>query len=421
MRDLERVRRSRRLTASTTCRFLSRTGRFGHPGAINIQPGQTTFTEEPDSPTGNIATGQSQVTLAKFDLYASASRPRSNSLDFKIALTGVATTTGFTSLSNFLKNVSLTDDAGGQVGTTVNTPPSSGASSCSTANQGALGGLTSVTNGTIVSSTVTYPDCFGSQSSPINYIVPANTTRVLSLKADIQSMTSPATFATITASLTGDSSNLQGQISGQPAGTSQTSGNTLTLITSSLTVAQNNALAAQTIAANTTNQRISSYSFSASTAEGVNVNTVSIKLSPFAITTYFANLKLMVNGQPWGTTQPTVAAGQTYAFSGSQFNVPKGGTISVDVYADTLKCRERWRDQPGDVLDRLLRNGSGLVYTAISCSSVTGQNLTFGGATAIKIWLDGNSAAASQVAMGTTQTNLATFDFQETSNVQTFR
>ena len=125
--------------------------------------------------------------------------------------------------SSQIQNVAITDDAGNQVGTSINQPPSG-----NTVHR-----MASIvrTNYVEYSTGGTYADCFGTSGSPINYIVPANTTRVLSLKADIQST---ATFGTITANLSGDTNNLQGMTSSQSGSTSGISGVALTLVQSSL-------------------------------------------------------------------------------------------------------------------------------------------------------------------------------------------
>ena len=172
-----------------------------------------------------------------------------------------------------------------------------------------------------------YTDCFGTPSSPINYIVPANTTRVLTLKADIEPT---ASFSSITANLSGDSNNLQGMTSSQLSSSAGTSGVALTLVSSSLAVTANNGLGAQNVSAGTTGIEIGSYALSASSAEGVNLNTFTVKLGTDTVgltrgrRLSFQNLKVMVNGTQFGTTQGVITDRTTYSFSGSAFNVPAG-------------------------------------------------------------------------------------------------
>ncbi|HUC31565.1 MAG TPA: peptidoglycan-binding domain-containing protein [Candidatus Paceibacterota bacterium] len=383
---------------------------------VFIQTGQITLNQDPNTPTGNIAKGVSGTVLAKYDLYAAGEPVKVQFLDFNIHLTGVATTTGATTLSSQLQNIAITDDAGDQVGTTINQPPSSNI--CTPTNPPASAGLSS---GTITASTVVYNDCFGSSGSPINYIVPANTTRVLSLKADIEST---ANFSTITANLTADTNNLQGMVSSQSGSTSGASGVALTLVSSSLAASQNNALGTQNVSAGTTNLEIGSYALSASSAGGVNVNTVSIELAPsstnggLAYTVPFQNLKLLINGTQFGTTQGVVTGNSTYSFSGSAFNVPAGQTVNVNVYADTLSSGAGVYS-PATSLTGFTGVGQ-TSYTSVSdtAGTIAGQNISFSGQPALTIGLDSTNPPAGQIVQGSTGNTLAVFRFTETSNVE---
>jgi len=103
-----------------------------------------------------------------------------------------------------------------------------------------------------------------------------------------------------------------------------------------LKVLQNGAVGSQNVGAGMSNLKIGSYSFVASSNQGVNINTVSIKITPNVPTAAFQNLKIVINGMQFGTTQSTVNGNTTYSFSGSAFNVPAGQTVNVDVYADSL-------------------------------------------------------------------------------------
>jgi Putative peptidoglycan binding domain len=364
---------------------------------IGIQQGQITVTQDSATPTGSIAKGQSQVTIAKFDIYAAGEAVRVQFLDFDIAFTGVSS--GAT-IASQIKNVSLIDDAGGQVGSTINTPPSG--NSCADS-----GNSVNVTNGAFTSTSGTYADCFGTASSPINYVVPANTTRVLSLKADVQST---ASFSTIVGSLPGDSNNLQGITSSQSASSGSANGSSLTLANSSLTVAQNTAIGNQTVTAGVQNQEIGSYALSASSAEGVNVNNVSV----VADGAYFSNLKLIVNGSQFGTTQPTVSSGTTYTFSGTPFNIPVGGTVDVNVYANTLS-NATGTISPATILSSCSASGQ-ISFSSITCSSLNGQNLHFGTGAALTLSAGSSQPPSGLVVMGSTGNPLASFLFTETSN-----
>jgi len=368
---------------------------------VAIQQGQITVTQDSNTPTGSIAKGQSQITLAKFDIYAAGEAVRVKFLDFTITFVGASTTE---SLSNQIRNVSLVDDAGGQVGSTINTPPT--------------GTACTITNSVYTTSTGVYSDCFGTSGSPINYVIPANTTRVLSLKADVQST---ANFGSITGALTAETTNnpnLQGLTSSQTGASGGAQGSALGLSNSSLTVTKNNALGNQNISAGVTNQKIGSYSFTAASAEGVNVSNVSIQANG----PYFQNLKVMVNGSQFGTTQGTVNSSTVYTFSGSPFNVPAGNTVNVDVYADTLSTGAG-TIAPATILNGCSATGQ-LSFTSISCISPnnpSGQSLTFAGSPALTISADTTQPPAGQIVMGSTGNTLALFRFTETSNVESIK
>jgi hypothetical protein len=258
-----------------------------------------------------------------------------------------------------------------------------------------------------------YTDCFGTSASPINYVVPANTTRVLSLKADIQNT---ANFGTITAGLSGDSSNLQGMTSSQSGSTTPVNGAALTLVSSSLTVAPNAGLGTQTVAIGAKAVKIGSYAFSASSAGGVNVNTVSIELTPSTTAQAFSNLKLVVNGTQFGQTVGSITGETTYAFSGSSaFNIAAGQTVDVDVYADTLATSPVTYN-PATALVGYTGVGQVSNTSVTSNATVNGQELIIGSGAALSISTDQSQAATGQVIMGTTGNALATYRFTETSN-----
>jgi hypothetical protein len=376
---------------------VTNTGGIGT--AVNILTGQITLNQDSNTPTGNIAKGQSGVVLAKYDIYAAGEAVKVKYLGFNIQLAGQNNTLP---LSSQIQNVTITDDAGNQVGTSINQPPS--AASCQN-------GVSSYATST---ATATYTDCFGTPASPINYIVPANTTRVLSLKADIQT---GASFSTITANLSGNTNNLQGMTSSQTGSTSAVSGVSLTLVGSSLSVSANNALGTQNVSAGTTNLRIGSYAFSASSAEGVNVNTITIQLTPGSTTAAFQNLKLLVNGTQFGTTQGVVNGNTNYSFSGSAFNIPAGQTVNVDVYADTLSAASGTYTPATSLVGF---SGTGAVsYTSVNASgTTTGQTVSFNGQPALTIAADSSNPPAGQIVQNSTGNTLAVFRFTETSNVE---
>jgi hypothetical protein len=378
---------------------VSVTNNGGVGTQVQIQTGTITVNQDSNTPTGNIAKGQSGVVLAKYDVYAAGEPVKVKFLGFNIQLGGQNTSLA---LSSQLQNVAITDDAGNQVGTSINQPPSAAACQLGTSGYSATTGL--------------YTDCFGTPSSPINYIVPANTTRVLSLKADIQTT---ASFSTITANLTGNTGNLQGMTSSQTANTGASTGVSLTLVASSLSVSANNALGSQNVSAGTTNLKIGSYAFSASSAEGVNVNTVTVELTPNSTVSAFQNLKLFVNGTQFGTTSGVLSGKTNYSFSGTAFNVPAGQTVNVDVFADTLSAATGTYTPATSLVGY---SGTGATsFTSVNIPAATtynGQQVSFNGAPALTIAADSSNPAAGIIVQNTTGNTLAVFRFTETSNVE---
>lgn len=368
---------------------------------ITINAGSATVTAASDTPTGNIARGASGVTLAKYTIYAAGEAVKVKYLDFTLTFTG---TTG--TISNIVKNISLVDDAGGQVGSTISTPPSS-YTTC-TGSAAAPGYTSGSTTGG------TYSDCFGTSSSNINYIVPANTTRTLSLKGDIQT---GAAFTTIAAALSGNTNNLQGLTSSQSASSGAASGAALTLATNSLTAAKNSAVGTLTYAKGTSNALVGSYVMTASAAEGVNVSNITITGN--ASTTNFQNMLVKVDGVQFGSTKSTLSGSDIVTFSGTTFTVPVGGSKTINVYADILSSATA--NTMGTLTTLTSCVGSGAsTYASISCAptSIAGQSITVATGPTMTVTLSSQTASTKQVVMGSTNNSLATFRFTDTAGIE---
>lgn len=359
---------------------------------VTILQGSLTVTLASNTPTGNVAKGGSGTALAKFQIYAAGEPVKVKWLTFKLIPTGALGV----DWDQEIKNVNLTDDAGNQVGANINS----------------LATAPTCTDATGSAATSTAVNCFGSSSSPINYIVPANTTRVLTLRGDIQTT---AAFTTIQAQLVASSNNnLQGQISSQAANSGAVTGAALTLSANALTVAQNSGVGAQTFAAGTQNATIGSYALTASSADGVNLTTITILTN--ASSTNFQNLRLMVDGAQYGVTQTTLSASASYTFSGN-LSITAGQTKTVNVVADILSSA------PGTTYGTVTTlsgcSGRGIMTNAsVSCTSTAGQTLTISGQATVQVATDSATPQANQITMGTTGATLAAFRFTETSNVE---
>ncbi|HVO29028.1 MAG TPA: peptidoglycan-binding protein, partial [Candidatus Paceibacterota bacterium] len=77
----------------------------GVDSTVKIQAGQTTTSQDSSTPTGNIAKGVSQTTLAKFDVYASGEPTKVKFLGFDLVFTGVQNTGA---ISTLVKNINIT-------------------------------------------------------------------------------------------------------------------------------------------------------------------------------------------------------------------------------------------------------------------------------------------------------------------------
>lgn len=347
----------------------------GTATTVTINQGRVTISKSTDTPTANIPLGASNVTLAKFSFYAGGEPVKVRFLPVRITRSGNVTT----AVNIDVRNVSVIDDVGNSVGTSISSP---------TGNWG-----------TVDSTVSSYAADFGTSSSYINYIVPANTTRILSVKADVQS---GATATTLLAVLrTPSSANLEGQISFQSSTGGTASGNTLTIATTPLTVSLNGSFASPTYVAGANNTRVASFILTASSAEGERVSTITFDKDVNA--DFDAqSLKVMVGGTQFGTTQAIVADTETaMTFSGaSPILVPAGGSVVVDLYADILTSTT----QATHSLVFDLTSGSAVGATSNSAvtwpAAVSGQSIVISAGPTVTLTTDSDNVSARYLVMG---------------------
>ena len=206
--------------------------------------------------------------------------------------------------------------------------------------------------------------------------------------------------------------------------TTAVSGSALTVISNPFQAQLNSGVGAGTITAGQSGARIGSFVFSASSAEGINVSTITLKAS----TTFaFANLIVKVNGVQFGDPKSSVVADTSYTFSGSSpFLISAGGSVTVDVYADVLSTATAVGSSYNIKLTgasavgaitattQTLKatDGTAVATTPIIAQaytiSTTGGNLT--------IAKDASTPAAYQAVMGKTGQSLAIWRFTADSN-----
>jgi len=189
--------------------------------------------------------------------------------------------------------------------------------------------------------------------------------------------------------------------------------------TGSLSASQNTALGTQSFTAGATDQEIGSYALTASSAERVSVSNISITVN--AGTPTLLNLKLIVNGAQFGTTQPT-AGPAMYTFSGSSFNVPAVGTVDVNVYADIGPSATGSSSGGATSLTGLSGTGTTSNDSVALNSVVAGQNIAILTGSSITVTANqGGNPSVGQISMDTTGNTLAAFNFQETENKESIK
>ncbi len=349
---------------------------------ITINKGQITLTLASDTPTGNIPKGASNVTLAKFTIYAAGENVKVKFLNLTITQgsAGDAWTT-IANVTEDIQNISIVDDAGNQVGSTI-----------STIVGGTDTGQCTLTSATVIT-------ChFGTSSSNINYIVPANTTRVLSAKVDILSTNDAPSLRAGLAAMT---NNLEGQVSFQQASTGAANGATLTVTSNPLTLNLNGAFAAPTYVAGANNVKIASFVIAASSAEGARITSLTFDKDSNA-NFDIQNLKVMVGTTQFGTTRPIIGDAETsLTFSGvAPIIVNSGGSVTVDVYADILTgTTAATHTAP---IDYVSFTAIGLVSNSsiTAAGAVSGQNVIISSGPTVTVAIDSNTPSAAQVVMG---------------------
>lgn len=362
----------------------------------SVQAGTLTVTIDPSSPTGNVAKGQTNLTLAKFKTTSYGEQVKVLFVPFKIVMTG-----GGTDFTANVNNVYLVDDAGNQIGTTLTGTSISAAV---------------VTSGTWSNGDTTAAT-FGTSASNINYLIPANTTRVWSLKADLKSGTGATDVA---GSLQTGTSNYQGQVSLSSGSSTAVTGNTLTIASNPFQASANSAMGATNLVKSQSNARIASFILSASSAEGINISTITVTSS----TTFpFANLYAKVNGVQFGTLTGSVTTGTSYTFAGSSpVAIASGGNATVDIYVDVLSTASNIGSSfyvqltgvsaTGVVTatTQTLKDTSG---TAISsANAINGQGITVNTAGGtITVNSDASKPASYQAVMGKTGNTLGIWRF----------
>ncbi len=351
----------------------------------SINNGTLTISRSANSPSGNIASGGLDTVLARFDYKA-------NGEDIKVSYVRIT-------VNEESSDLTLNDGKlyfnGSQVGTTDDSVADE------VANVFSLGNTA---------------------------IIPAGTTGVFEYRANVEeaSGTDLAANQTVLVSLSGSSGDATGQVSFTSLTPSSASGQTLTVKSGVLTLAENFSVSnGSTVNPNgvvgATNVRVGSMTFTAGSGEAVNLTQIVVGDDDDEATSDFGdnfqNLTLKSGGVQIATTQGTLSgtAGADYTFSLSpSVTIAAGAQYVVDLYADILTGAAGFAaaGQPG--LEFVSASATGVSTGAdagISTTDTDLQDVVISSTGSLTITAGASTPVANIVVMGETDQTLATLDF----------
>ena len=328
---------------------------------ITVNKGSVTTNVDPAFSTNKVTGGATNVPVGQFTMRAYGEDVKVNTLQLAFNLS--------TSTVPSLNNVSLFVN-GGQVGT----------------NQNYTGSALSYTLGS-------------------SLIIPAGQTVTLTVKADMVSTTSAAyTTGSVAAVVGGLPNNAQGQNSNElvSVASSAVTGNTLAISSGAGSFSRTSGFTAVTVAPNTPNVKIGSFTVQADSSEDMKINSAGVNpvVSGYAQTN-ISNLTLKSNGMTVGTPVGNPAAG-TSTFSFTDIVVPANGTRTFEVYADIGGA------STGSTTAAMSITSRGSVSNTTVTSSAAGATITSAASTLAAPSLVSSSQVA-QFVVGGSSFGIATF------------
>ncbi|MDE2311653.1 MAG: hypothetical protein KGJ93_00985 [Patescibacteria group bacterium] len=349
--------------------------------AATINAGSLTITRDSASRTAAVVASQTAIPLATFDFTAYGEDVKILSLPIKIVVDAGGAS---------INNIKLVDDQGYGLGTQVTS-------------------IQNVTSGG-------YTTTFGA-SSNLNYVVPANTTRKISIVADLTSVNGSAS---ITASLTQGTANAQGVTSVNSIGTTASSGNAITIASNALAGVINSTLPSPVkVVPGVVHAKLASFSLSAGGADSINVSTLTVDAAAASVTNNFQNMQVFQGSTQIGNTQPTISNSGSYTFSpSSPIVIPAGGSVVIDVYADLISSASAslFANQTLFTLDsgstaQLATSGASVSLSG----NVPGQTISTVGNGSVTVSKSPSTPVSRQVAMGSPGVVLGVIKFAETT------
>lgn len=331
--------------------------------SATINQGGVVASKNAATPTTNAVAGNTNQVFAKFDILASGDSIRFNQMDFTI--------TGGNTITNFR----VVDDQGVQIGTT--------GASVTTA--------------------------YSAGSGSLNYIIPANVTRTITVYGDLGSTAS----STVQVTLAGTTS-AQSYTTLSSTAVSAVGANVLTVLASNtnLTAALNYSLGSPVNAsAGNSNQLVASFALTAGQVNAINLTGVT--LTTTASTTVVGqirNLRVKIGNVQIGSVQPTVAASTASTFNSSApIAIAANATVNVDVYADLASSVAVGTST---VVTLTSVNASTAAGNSVTASaSPVGQVVSFNNGGTLTGTVSSATSAASYLGMGQNGVTVAKYQF----------
>lgn len=350
----------------------------GSASSNSINSGSLTIQKATDSPSGNVTDGSSDVTLAKYTVTAYGE-------PMKIETLQVGVTSSDASVGSLRNGRVLVN--GAQYGSTAT--------------------LSKTTNNTYTAGGTTYT---------LNYTVQPGTPVTLEVRADMYDNDGTNHLGntdTVTVYIVADStSNVQKMVSlGYSAvPSSSVAANSVTDVTGAVTLSKNSTYANQTAPLPQVGYKLGSFNLVGSTSEDVTISSILVGAPASNASTSLSalyNVKVMVNGQMFGTQKGSVAISSlaiaTSTFS-SSYTLKKGETVTVEVFGDVNAPTVSYGS------DRLILDvavsGTSVNSSAAVTSAARGQTISVGTAS-ISAAQDPSTPVAALVAGNQTKTAAA--------------
>jgi hypothetical protein len=305
-------------------------------GQQDVSSGTLTITKTVDSPSGNVKLDDNGVVLAKFELKAAGESMKVESL--KVSVDSSDNTVGE------LRNGALFAD-GVQVGSTADLIEYN-------------------------SSTATTTYSFGS-----SLIVNPGSPVILEVRGDTYDSDGTNNLSandTLKVYIAAGSSNVQRMTSLGYVSTSEKTGNTVTVVTGSMSIAKYTAYANQTAVVPQTAYKIGEFRLTSDETEDVNINTITLAIggSGLATSTDLTDLYIVYGGIT-SAIKASGAASQSWSVNST---IPANTTWNVEVYANLASAI----DSSDTIIPTVTFAGTTVSSSQSISTNATGQTITAG-------------------------------------------